>query len=321
MLQPHLQRIELNKQSDVCVPSNSGYAHVQRSSQQLLNQLQQQGVCGITAELGRVEAHDLARRLEKHLGGRMQTIFSDSKAFIDTTAIPQSAASTKLHWLDNPRGRKYTGQYYDNAQRTLKLNPALERTAIDRYNSLGYAVNLIYIEGDKGRVERLRSKVFFPLLNTALVFQTSHDMLRFEKEQRGNTNLLLALTGWPDSVDPDGARTAGGGHSQTAKFCARPMGDVHLDPRLRQLAKIQNEERMCQQIIQKHDTDQTQRHTMMALESLTKDLEELNKSMEELERNKKILEGTIQEKTSELNCVMSARLEGQPLQKKRKTGP
>jgi len=248
----------------------------------------------------------------------MQTIFSDSKEFIDATTIPQSAAITKLHWLDNPRGRKYQGQHYDNAQRTLKLHPELERTAIEGYKSLGYAVNLIYIEGDKSRVERLRSKVFFPLLTTALVFQTSQDMLRFEKEQSCN-NPLLALTGWPDSVDPDGARTAGGGQIQTAKFRARPMGDVHLDPRLRQLAKLQNEERTWQQIIDKYPADQTQHHT--TLDKLQNDLKELKESMEELERNEKILQVRIQEKTSEVNHVMSATREGQPLQKKRKTGP
>ena len=164
----------LNDTTTLTLPPNSGYAFLRTKAALMAAARQNGNMCGVTAELGLVEAADVARCLEQVLGGRMHNVFLSKFAMLRQleARVPANSDITELRALDE---RRWANQRANgpckpgpNPQYTLELNARIEAAA-NRYNCLGFAVNLVYIETEPNW---LRRGVFFPLLRNTLVFST-----------------------------------------------------------------------------------------------------------------------------------------------------
>jgi len=256
-----------------------------------------------------VESEDVARRLERELGGCMQMIFLEKKEMKHDleTIIPETCDPTQIVALDEKRWLDGVCpdaiQTNANFQKTLSISNSTEAAA-RKNGGLGYAVNLIFFEQDH---ELLRRKVFYPLLRTSLVFGSKEGMEAFKEANPNNRDELIPLDG--DTFGSTGVQVRGGANNHCVRFCGRndfnPSSgnvqeasedflDVRVQERKHLLQTFASKTRQVEQINQSMlDTEEEVRKSKESVDSLrveiakdndsiTTFMQQINKKMEKL---------------------------------------
>jgi len=245
--------VGLNDTTTTALRTNSGYKLLQTKDEArvVIAAARETGVCAIAAELGTVEAADVARCLKHELASSMAYIFTSKLATADLLRklVPDAADRTHFfalldekRWSQGVAGENIRAK--PGQQHTLDLDAALESEAARNYGSLGFAVNLIHIEH---RQSLLRRRVFYPLLRNTLVFETEDRMTQFAIDFPDSTYPLVSLDG--GSIKSNGARTCGGrGGGEGPSFKKRPSGSTTLlDPRLKLQQELKDKMQTCEQ--------------------------------------------------------------------------
>jgi len=205
-------------------------------------------VYGIPAELGRVEASDVANAIAQLLGGSMQSVYVEDEATIDHFCVPcLNRLGVRSFVLKAVTDKwqlrsQWTGPVdHSHPQRLLTLGSVAQWKQRqdtswyqDDYDCLGYAVNLIRIDHcEPSMVELLRRKVFYPELRKALVFATKEGMLRYKHAATQQMDMISVCGARARS---DGARVGLSGAPTGIKFRGAPANvpvAAILDPRVR----------------------------------------------------------------------------------------
>ena len=217
----------------------------------------QKEVYGVLAELGRVDALDVAHAIAVLLGSAMYNIYTDVESTIDgdldcqwpgLPAKLQSSLSYKMVALmDSWQKDKQWHEGVDESAQKLLLLPTPPTLA--EYGCLGYAVNLIQL--DLRRAELYRRKIFYPVLRDSLVFLKKEELVRFKSECCSNGRWgafrcsLISLDNLPDKINPNpykllnsGVRMSGGVLHGPARFCGTLLAQPSLDLRFRTAAQL-----------------------------------------------------------------------------------
>lgn len=238
----------VNNRTDAGIPNGCAWDCIRRDG--LTN-----AVYGVPAELGRVQAVDVANCIAKLIGARMLNIYATDEHTVDQVLIPavkNRGCFYDIRAVMDPwvRRSRYNGDVSRDPQKLLagaqwetpmKLDPVMRTPLPAHYGCLGYAVNLIHIE--EQHAEEVRCSIFFPLLGQALLFEAIEGLLRFKHDHPNVPKTLMSLCG--HMVKSDGARQGGGGGSGASiprtGFCGVPQNVQALDPRFQRAQRLGGE--------------------------------------------------------------------------------
>ena len=195
----------------------------------------------------------MARAIESKLGGRMLDISALHMAGLQwiLQSSPKSSGYFSVRALDHPRflSRHWSGPVdKSHPQKPLNL-PLPVLSSASSYGCLGYAVNLIRIEGSEAAsVEYLRCAVWYPALGNTLVFEDGKRMLEWagRRDLAHFKNAAISLD--LKNVESDGGSRLG---SPPAPPCSLMGVDLQqvlssgpLDPRWQAYAANHRERRV-----------------------------------------------------------------------------
>jgi len=207
------------------------------------------GTYGAIAEIGRVDASDVAWCIAQLLGGRMLTVYAHEESMVDDVLIPRvrgrcnyeiKAITDKWH-----QQQFFRGPVDPSPQRLLSLelpvkrDPTFGTVLPEYYACLGYAANLIHVD-DESHADIVRRGILYPELRDALIFETGAGLRHYKDDHPQQRRDLIALDG--TRIRANGART-GRRHAdaQSETFRGVALGTPALDPRIRRTQLLEGE--------------------------------------------------------------------------------
>jgi len=284
--------------------------------------LTHRGVLGLVVSLGCFEDSKVACAVAQRLRGVLLDIVIDSDVHNEAALwVRTEAERFELRSANRLRDMTKNGRFYQSAfttegrsamgafektpQRTLAIkdNGVLKSTDnIERYGRcLGYAVNLVvFPEALLSRAELFRSRLWYPLLKTTLVFEKNDGMKKWINDHRQRySNVCISLDG--GSVLADGSESITAAPKDPDAIFANAIpgtSGVPLDVRLKERMQATADlDELDQKISDLRDTVQARTTGRLKLQkeqdAEQEQLVKLKDELEGLENQKKIIDTEI----------------------------